>query len=529
MSFWGAFDAALDNTRKHVLNVLAILASALVVALVLNDALGGNYEVEKIDVAQALADRISGDVIASQLRDGIWNNWHKAAQSSPINVIQKSADEPDIVISGTNLPLRYMAKLLRRIFQQPVSEISGELLPAQESPKPAVGFPAEEKVDSGSGAPYVRLVLRDSSATPNRYFDETDSLDKVIRDAAAASLEQIDVYAAVLAYSQGTPDQKQKALQLARITLSQEPKNAPHGRAYLVQATALYQLGRGDEAKDFFKKAVEDFSKPSRDARQLSVAEDGLSIIYTNERDWTNAKAAVAAALAAQPNYDSALYHQVEIEDAIYRAFFDGKSTNFCEAEKAFYNALIGYRDFISDNPGFDVAYTQTATMQFLRLHWMRIKGHSIPECPTSTHRHELLDEIKDVEAAAREAITYDAGNPISWFQAANLSYELQDQTYLESEQSSEGRLKLLRTAVDRYKVALSLNPDDFYIWHRYGEALVALADLDSEGRKTWLEQASHVYCKSISTNKNDKGYAEAAKDILNKIGGICAKPSDSE
>jgi tetratricopeptide (TPR) repeat protein len=540
MSIWSKIDRALDQTRKHVLNYAAILAVLLVSVLVVEDVIFYKSEVEAIDVAPALAGQISGEALATELRDGIELDWHNAAQSSPINVIQSSASEPDITISGTNLQIRYIAKLLRSLFGRPAAELSGRMVPdlSVQPPDLSQRSPGSPTVEG----PRVRLTLRNSIATVNPYFDEAGPLDQVMAHAARASLAQIDPYAAVVAYSQGSLAEKQQALRLAIVTLAAEPGRARSGRGYLANATAFYQLGRGSNAEEDIKSATDNFikaidasGKPEPDYRQRSMAHDGLAIIYTENRDWANAQIQIKEALDDQPGYDSAIYHQVQVADRISEAFFpDEHEGTYCEAEQEFRKARVGYCDFVNDHPGFVVAYTQNATMQLERLHWLRIAGRQPPVCPSIPDpkpRHEacgiptassLSDDIASARKAFEDAVFWDGGNPMSWFQSANFLYELQDGQYRQAETDPVQRVQLLREAVDDYKAAVRLNDWDYYIWYRYAETLRNLANLDDGSRESDTSDAVFAYCKSIETNGREPGLVESAKQNLVKLRRDC-------
>ena len=175
----------LDRARKIVLNLAALLAGTFVVGYVVVDAFSGRYEVQTIEVPSELQKVISGDEIAARLRDGMASDWRKAAVTSPISAYQKDAGEPEIVITGTNLSLRYVSKLIRRILGHSIVELSSELTPGPEDTNKM----GDDAGKDHAGIGRVRLILRKSDFSANTYFDGSGPLDQVIADGALASLE----------------------------------------------------------------------------------------------------------------------------------------------------------------------------------------------------------------------------------------------------------------------------------------------------------------------------------------------------
>ena len=520
MSMFARADSFLDSLRKHILNILAIVASVFVVALIIKDMYSGGFEVEIIEVAPGPTVGIAGSGASEVLLDGIGREWHKAVADSPINVIIKESDEPAIAIGGTNLPLRYVAKLIRRFFGHPIVELSGQMLLATPLP-PIAGAISTPSVP---GSTQVRLLLRNSEALTNPYFDHSGTLDQVMEAAALASLEQIDAYAAVIAGSQGTRAQQERALRLAKVTLASEAKKVSHGRGYLAEATARYKLRDLDGAETFFNRAASAFSGDAPDDKQFAVAEDGLAIIYTNKREWKKAEDALTFSLSKWKNYDSALYHQVELNDYESRSFFgeNEDSSGFCTAEAAFQTADRKYDEFIGDHPGFAVAITQMATMHVLHLRWRRMTQLEVKVCPGLSNPGALDAEVASTMKLLQDAVEQDADNPYGWYESAALYYELQDSQYRLSETEPAARLALVKEAVSRFKKTTDIEDGNWYFWYRYGEALLTVATLDPAEREAKNVEARTAYCRSIATNKSDPGYIVAAQMNLRKIGLEC-------
>jgi tetratricopeptide (TPR) repeat protein len=511
----------LDAARKHLLNMLAIAATLFVAAVIISDIYKGGYEVGMVEVPATLAASISGDTVAAELRDGIGIGWRKASNSSPINLIQKDADEPAITISGTNLPLRYVAKLLRKLAGVPIVEFSGEMLPASQpalvaaTPDPAPGSQASD--------PIVRLILRSNTGAANPFFDETAPADQVVDDASLALLSQIDPYVAIVAGSQGTHAQRQRALRLAKETLVRASEGS-RGQAYLAEGTALYQLERPDEAEKLFKNAIDELKNQKGDQRLLAVAYDGLAIVYAGTQNWERAREAVRNSLAAQPDYDSAKYHEIEIDDRIAKTFygFEGLG-DACQAERSYHTALGGYEQFLKQHPGFSIAYTQQALMRFLRLNWRRKPDHHLAVCGNVPAPAPLKDEITEAKRAFDDAVAEDTENYNAWYQSANLLYELQDPQYAESETDPVKQLALVAESVDRYRSGARLDVADFYFWYRYGEALVRLSELLPARAQAAQAEAVTAYCRSMQTNLRDTGYLDSAKDMIARLHGDCS------
>ncbi len=527
--------AFLDATRKNLLNVVAIVATGFVVWVIAHQMFLGDYEVMTIEVPSSLAQKASGEVVSAAIRDGIAEDWRRAANSSAINVIQRDKEEPDVAIGGTNLPLRYVAKVLRREFRHPIVEITGQMIEVDPHPISVLLPVLTEGEATPSGrpviplsSPTVRLTLRNSEGPQVPFFDEEGKLDDVIQNAALASLEQIDPFAAVLAGSQGTPDQRLQALRVAKSTLKTLTEDgaidAQVGKALLAEATAFFSLRRNDEAEIFLQRAIQALAHPIPDHKLLSVAQDGLAIVYIQSQQWPRARQAVEKSLKERNDYDSAKYHAVEIDDKVSRAYFsvgaDGGG-NACLAESSYWAAVKGYTSFFADNPRFSIAYTQYATMRLIRLHWLRA-GNMLPDCLNLQKDTTLEADKKDTKDALEQATTEDRNNNQAWFQYANLLYELQDPQYVDSENNLTLRGFLLRDAEEGYRKALYLDSGDYYVWFRFAETLSQDVDLRPIHADDLRRQAIAAYCSSVTNNRRDLGLIEAAKVAVEKLHGTC-------
>ena len=349
--FWQRTGTFLDSLRKAFINAAALFATAFVLWVVVEEMATGDYEVTTIDVSPHLAQDLPGEAVSAALGDRITDDWRKASQSSPIRLIKQDNEEPTITIGGSNLSIRYVAKMLRRQFHRPITEIGGGMV---EVKAPGSGDALKGAAQPASGAGEVksvvpltvRLTLRNSAVPQSAFFDEEGPFDTVIQDAALASLGQIDPFAAVLAGSQGTLDQRQQALRVARTTLAKERDGPQAGKSLLAEATAYVGLGRWEQAETDLNRAVAELQRPGADRTLLPFAHDGLATVYIVNRDWSKADEQASESLRGKEGkYDSAEYHRIEIKDEISRAFFgigyDGTSDP-CPARTEFPGSRAG-------------------------------------------------------------------------------------------------------------------------------------------------------------------------------------------
>jgi tetratricopeptide (TPR) repeat protein len=365
--------------------------------------------------------------------------------------------------------------------------------------------------------------------------DEEGLYIDVIKHAAVATLAQIDPYAAAGAMAQGDEVEQQKALILVKSALNKSraeerppwqyrwlPFESDLPRGELTEANVLFQLGKFSDAREHFEAASKEFQLRDRHGSRWFAADDGLATTFIKENRLEEAKDAIKRSLEENPQYDSALYHSAEIDDNMSRRFFlEQTLSSFCEAEKSFAEAREKYTRLLEDHPTFAIGYTQEGTMMLIRLNWLR--SHSIQNCDEPNAKpvepsvvvQKWISETKQVLTVAT---IVDSKNPESWYELANLQFQLQNKNINYSITTQAERIKSLSEAIKDYNIAISLNPDDFNMWFRLGVALSSVATLNQKSSKSLLNLASNAFCKALDLNKPHQTMIYTIKNELAKL-----------
>jgi tetratricopeptide (TPR) repeat protein len=519
------FEDWLDRLRRMAVNIAVVIATVLVVGMIVAQVFSGSYLIEPLNISKNLSDKIPDEAgLAAELRDEVGAAWHRAFSETAIKPVVQESDQPDVKVGETELPVRYIAQLIRDISGYPIVRVSGHVLP------PPPDKAASKTTDEQDGT-LVRITLTTTSRASGPFFDESGRYPEIVRKAAVQTLAQIDPFAAAWALTQGNAEDRQHALTLAKSALKDSrsrewptwvyrflgiKSDVPRGE--LAVGSALFSIGDDEQAREHFKAANEEYALREGSGKRWYAADDGIATTFIREKRFNDARAAVRNALEDRPDYDSAKYHLAEITDNEARAFYRGErnvSLTFCQAEQLVKRAKAEYTELLADHPLFAIAYTQEGTLLLIRLNWIR-QQHPIPSCEGGyANAGDLDTQLKEARNLLTTATVEDSGNPQSWFQLANLLYEMQDPLFSGSSKDSRVRADLLEEAEGNYRQSISLLPDDFYIWYRFGQTLSAHALLNPEAADQLKREAISAFCRALALNKNDQTMIQTIKNAL--------------
>src|SRR5271166_2011083 len=195
----------LDQARRVALNSLAVLATAFVCFIIVENTFMGSYLIDSITVSSAFENDLPDkEVIATQLRDEVGLAWNRVLIKTVVKPIVHDTDEPVIAVSGTNISLQYIASEIRTAVGFPIVHVSGQILPVVESNKGKTGdgdnkaapaYADKAKPDGDSALPHIRMILRKTGSATGPFFVEEGLYADVVKRAAIEILAQIDPYA----------------------------------------------------------------------------------------------------------------------------------------------------------------------------------------------------------------------------------------------------------------------------------------------------------------------------------------------
>jgi hypothetical protein len=188
-------EQALDRLRKIALNILAIVATGIVMYAIWNDVWSGSYLIEQISVPEDFGKKVQDKVgVAALLRDDVGEFVKAARTDVAITPISQDRQEPDVTIAGTTLSFRYFADMLRDIVGHQYTRIAGEL--TTEEPATTSLGGSMSGSDDRKAEPRVRLVLREADGANGPFFEGEGTYHEVVKRGALEALKIIDPYSA---------------------------------------------------------------------------------------------------------------------------------------------------------------------------------------------------------------------------------------------------------------------------------------------------------------------------------------------
>lgn len=567
----------LAQVRSIMLSIVVIFATALVVVTIVHEVAVGTYAIDTIETPSEISSSVAtGEGVAGLIRDEIGRIATATRANVVIRPVTPDLKEPVVAVTGTSLPLRYVATLVRDTLGVGYFRISGEIVNAGKlpispasaasvvsaSPDSTLSFSGicsrfpNSKCLLASGAvtegPLVRLVLRRSDKEGGPFFDGVGEINAVIEGAALAAMEFIEpLTAAAFIGLRNDRAQKHRAIALATSALASVQNGAMRGgddfafRAHLTIAQLYSALEEYDKAAKEFNSADEEFGRLHAGKRSHAVL-DGLGYIA-----FQRGKRALEAgqsptsvfgdyfgpaeslyrearsADATNPDYDSALYHLAEVYDERSRFVLERLLPSTCASLSDLVKASQLYDELLRKHPDFAFAYERHGTLLIQQYYYFRNKGttgcDSYPEVEVSQVSAIYVKALETLDGG----LIRDPSLGGAWLQSGILQHQHQDPQLLLGDPAVVNdlnrRRKLLDNSVERLSRATALMPENYESHRRLGEALRSRSCITGEPEKVKFATAAvKSYCRAVSTIQTAHGYElrEADQWIVNNIMG---------
>ena len=531
----------LAFTRKAVVDIAIVAAVGLLAFSILSDVWSSAYSIGAIDVPDTFGKEVEDrDGIATALRMEVGRLANEAQTGVAVKPDVPEASEPDLSVAGTKIPLRYAAGLARTLLKLPYVSITGQLLPPDAGP--AAPLEPEDqacRVEPGdgperSGKP-MRLVLSRTDAATGPFFDCTGPFPAILHRGAWATLKLVDPFAAATLLSKkagpSSADQRRAILMIRDGLATARAQEMPLwlqavfpiwpdrvSRAHLSLGNVYLAIDDQGRAQQEFSAASDEAAARSLFGHRSAAAEDGESIVALNisQRDRAHpgphafgvARARACAALRLKPDLDSAAYHLAQSEDyrARYRLANDAAYT--CSAGAIAQSACSLYSRLLLEHPAFTIAYVQQGELILQRLdHLMKTGQDGCAALGNEARARLEADLARFADASFATAVMLDPkGNFDPWLQWGILNFVLQQHPIMDVDRQPQARLQRIDKALGRYRVALTLDRANFYIWFRVAEALSARASLDPFDRDRDADLARTAACEARARDVSPGG-----------------------
>jgi tetratricopeptide (TPR) repeat protein len=332
---WLARSMALISDWRSIIIILL-----LGVVILLENARGA-VVIEPIDVPDELVKRgITKDELALQLRDNLAQAAARANVAQPAREISLHSQQPDFTVPAVGFSVRAMVGWISSFVGIGPTRISGAVT-----------------VERPQGT--YRLILRNSAATPERIFDETGPIDKLLNRAALSVLTGIDPVIAA-EYILGEPDlPRAAAIEIASKLLAESSARQSKDivtRTWdrlqnndLALARAHFLWGQVLSKGDVLDHAVAAFDRADQEYQRVRPSSSGWAVAR-DEKGWMLHTAATdrlvndrekrVAAEKAVEAYKAALNADRDYVSAIVHLGDHKKNLEmFCKAIKSYRRA----------------------------------------------------------------------------------------------------------------------------------------------------------------------------------------------
>jgi hypothetical protein len=201
------------------------------------------------------------------------------------------------------------------------------------------------------------------------------------------------------------------------------------------------------------------------------------------------------------------------------------ESVDTCEALNDIGKARNSYANLLNLYPDFALGYSSEGIMLLQQLAYLKHNRSS--GCRTAPATPEQLQVTlgaleKEIEQLFQDAVIRDPKLLDAGFQWGTLLFQEQVPDWLQTHvlQADEHR-DILDRAAEKYRKALKVKCDDYYIWFLLGIALVERDRLASEADTAqYRSQAIAALCNSVKLNSRDHTLKDTARKEADKISG---------